>query len=301
MPRRDLSSLTTQQYIDLYNPARSNQISVTPEEWKKMRPVVTRAASTHAHLAISSVSPFLAAATRLAHFALSHHYPMRLAQVFSPSMIDAFSNALPKGAYDPAPLLRRMAVALGTMKPGAGATGTPRPAYRESYSADEIDALLSAARNQPTETRRATMLAVVFLGAGCGVVREAARDVALSDLHRHGDDWFVRTATYCARVREEFYPVIEELRELRPTGLLRGETQPDRVLSEVSKWVANCRGVPTLLADRLRATYVHALMDEGRSLRDLMAWTGLRTGVGLDFYLAQNPPTYLCSTTRSSR
>lgn len=294
MPKRDLNKLTTRQYINLYDPTRSTVVTVTKAEWKKMKPVVVAAVATCQHLAISTVSPFLAAATKLTHFALTNHIPMKVERVFDAATIQAFENALAKGALDPTPLLRRMAANLGTIKSVTDAPGSAKKAYTTPYSSDEVATLIEEARNQATDLRRATLLSIVFLGAGCGVVREAARDVTAADLHQHGADWFVATPTHCARVLGDYLDVAQEVRELRPTGRLRGETQADRVTEEAAKWIAQRRGVPALSADRLRAFYVHELISRDHSLKEVLAWTGLRTALGLDAYLAQNPLTYQC-------
>jgi integrase len=222
----------------------------------------------------------------LALFAYERGYELSVEVLLSPALVDSYLASARDEAKDPAPYLQRLSDSWGLARAGEAHTGIARPDYRGPYSDDEISALLLAARNQCNTGRAATLLAIIFLGAGCGITREAARDVTALDLHQHDDAWFVRTPKYCARVREEFLPLFYEVTSQRPTGRLRGEMKHKFVTAAASQWLSKRRGVPALSVDRLRATYVCALLSEGASVLNVLAWSGLRGAESLGGYLA---------------
>jgi integrase len=259
---------------------------VTSAQWLELRPVVLEGVGPLAHLAKHSLRPFLQALTRLALFAQERGYEMSAQVLLSPTLIEAYLATVSKEAKDPAPHLWRLSDSWGLGGAGGAHPGLARPDYRAPYSEDEMAALLLAAHNQSSAHRTATLLAIIFLGAGCGITREAAREVTARDLHQHDGAWFVRTPKYCARVREKFLPLFNETTSLRPGGRLRGEMAHDYVTAAAARWLHQRRGVPALSVDRLRATYVCALLGEPVSVVDVLAWTGLQGAEALDGYLA---------------
>jgi len=276
----------TAAFLEHYDPAKGPRHFVTTAQWLTLRPVVLEGIGPLARLAKHSLRPFLQALTHLALFAHERGYEMSAQVLLSPTLIEAYLATVRNEAKDPAPYLWRLSGSWGLGGAGDPHTGLARPDYRGPYSQDEMAALLLAAHNQCSPHRTATLLAIIFLGAGCGVTREAAREVTARDLHQHDDVWFVRTPKYCARVREEFLPLFYEVTELRPSGLLRGEMAHDNVTVVASRWLSSRRGVPALSVDRLRATYVCALLGEPVSVVDVLAWSGLRGAESLGGYLA---------------
>jgi hypothetical protein len=273
-------------FLQHYNPAKGPSPCVTPAKWLELQPVVLDGIGPLAHLATHTLRPFLKALTRLALFAQQHGYEMSVEVLLSPALIEAYLVTVRTEAKDPAPYLWRLSESWGLARAGDSHPGLARPDYGAPYSEDEMAALLLAARNQCSPHRTATLLAIVVLGAGCGITREAAREVTALDLHQHDGAWFVRTPKYCARVREEFLPLFYEATELRPSGRLRGEMAHDYVTVVASTWLYQRRGVPALSVDRLRATYVCTLLSDGASVLDVLAWSGLRSAEALDGYLA---------------
>ena len=283
----------TTAFIKAYNPAKGDRAATTPEVWKVIRPFVVGSVKPVTELRPNSVRPFLTALTHLATFAHRHGYDLKREVVLAPAMIQAFVTKLPKGSPDYEPYLWRLSKEWGLTEGTAVVNdGVARPVYLSPYSDDELQALLFAAQNQATEHRRATLLAIIFLGLGCGIVRDAARDVCASDLHQHdGGEWFVAAAGRCAKVREGFADLGLEVISLRPDGRLRGDRNPDEVVGAAAVWLRRRRGVPGLSADRLRANYICALLNEGTALVDVLAWTGLRSCEALDGYLPYLTPS----------
>ena len=117
------------------------------------------------------------------------------------------------------------------------------------------------------------------------------RGVTASHVHLHDDGaTYVRTSTNCARVREDFISLLSDTCVRRPEGQLVGtENGPDLTSAAVS-WVQGRVGVPELSVDRLRATYICRLIEEGCSLRHLICWTGINTTEALMGYLAYTEP-----------
>lgn len=296
VPKTSKADPNTQAFVKAYNPAKGDHAATTPEVWKAIRPFVTTTIEPLAHLRPNSVRPFLTALTHLATFAHHHAYNLKRDVVLAPAMIRAFVAKLPKGSPDYEPCLWRLSKEWELTDDGAEVKDSvARPAYLTPYNDDEIEALLFAAQNQATEQRKATLLAIIFLGLGCGIVRDAARDVCASDLHEHEDgEWFVAAPGRCAKVRDGFIELGLEVVALRPEGRLRGERNPDEVVGAAAVWLRRRRGVPGLSADRLRANYICALLNEKAALVDVLAWTGLRSCEALDGYIPYLAPTLTC-------
>lgn len=296
MPKTPISELDTAAFVKAYNPAKGDRAATTAEVWKVIRPFVVGSVKPVTELRPNSVRPFLTALTHLATFAHRHGYDLKREVVLAPAMIQAFVAKLPKGSPDYEPYLWRLSKEWG-LTPDATqvSDGVARPVYLTPYSDDEIQTLLFAAQNQSTEQRRATLLAIIFLGLGCGIVRDAARDVTASDLHQHdAGEWFVAAAGRCAKVRDGFVELGLEVVALRSEGRLRGKRNPDDVVSAAAVWLRRRRGVPGLSADRLRANYICALLLSKTALVDVLAWTGLRSCEALDGYLPYLTATSTC-------
>ena len=287
MPK--LNDLTAEDFVKQYNPARDSRGFVSKEEWREIRPFVRQAISPLMDLKATSLRPFLIALTRLGVFAHKNAQAMKVEIVLSPAMIKAFVATLKKGERDVEPNLWRLAKAWNLVPSSESVTdGVPRPDYLTPYTTDEIDALVDAALNQPTTLRSATLLSIIFLGAGAGVVRIDAREVTSTDIHFHSDgSMFVFAGDHCAKVLPEFVELANQVRALRPTGRLRGDRDPSNLTANAAVWIKGRRGVPALSADRLRATYMCALLESGTGLLDLLSWSGLKSAEALDGYINQ--------------
>jgi hypothetical protein len=285
MPTADETSSAS--FINTYDPSRGKKSQVTKEQWAAVQGPVRQMMAPVRKQKTWALRPLMATAARFAAWAQPLGYELSPKSLLRPTLIEAFLARLPFGEVDVEPYLWRLAHAWKTVP--VGATTRTKVARRDSrapYSADEMAALLRAARAQATEHRQATVLAVIALGAGCGVVREAAASATLDGLHLHGDDWFFRTPKHCAKVLSDFRCVFDEVALLRPDGLLRGSARSDVVVTQVERWLSNRRGVPAFSVDRLRATYIVSLLGSGISLFEVLDSAGLHQPASLDRYLA---------------
>lgn len=280
-----------------YNPALGPHPLVTPAVWRVIGPVVLESVAPVWHLSPITLRRFQVAMVRFAAWANALGYSLSPQTLLTPAMVQAYLATVATGAPDDEPQLWRLSKSWGlTPRDASVRDGVARPDYRAPYSDDELEMLLLAGRNQSTEHRRVTLLAIIALGAGCGITRRTARDAKASHLHLHGATAFFRASNYCAFVRPELSELLSEVCAERPAGRLRGEMENEAGITvAVSEWLKRQRGVPVLSVDRLRATYVCALLNQGVAVLDVMAWCGLSGAESLDGYLAHVPrPTLMC-------
>ena len=271
-----------------YNPAIGRHHLVSPEEWKRIGGLVRQMATPFTRLGGQQVRDYLRAATKLCAFALRHDGVLTVKSVLAPRVIEGYLRQVPRGARDEEPYLWRMALQHKTVAPGAPVRHqVGRRELQPPYSDQEVATLLEEARAQPTTLRRTTLLAIFVLGAGSGLVRESARDVCASDVHRHEDGVFVRVPGRCAKVLDGFEADLEELIALRPTGRLLGDAQARFATVKAHQWLDGRSGIPQLSVDRLRASYIHSLMRSHATLLEVLDWTGLRSTHSLWRYVEQ--------------
>lgn len=125
----------------------------------------------------------------------------------------------------------------------------------------------------------------MVLGAGCGLSRADLRPITATCFHRHDDRLFIDAKTRCALVLPEYIDLADEVMLARPEGQILGRRGGNDVTANICEWTANRPDVPRLSTDRLRATYVVALLDSGASLLDVLAFTGVRKTDSLQSYL----------------
>ena len=285
MPTNDETSSAS--FISTYDPSRVKKSRVTKGQWATVQVAVRQMMVPVRREKTWVLRSLMVTAARFAAWAQPLGYEMSPKSLLRPALIEAYLAIQPFGEVDVEPYLWRLAYAWKTVPTGTVTrTKVARVDYRAPYTADEMAALLQAARAQATEHRQATVLAVIALGAGCGVVRETAATATLAALHLHGGDWFFRTPKHCARVLSDYRGVFDEVARLRPDGLIRGPAKADVVVSQVERWLGNRRGVPAFSVDRLRATYIVTLLGSGISLFEVLDSAGVRLGASLDRYLS---------------
>ena len=257
---------------------------LTKGDERHVEELVRAAVGPMAYFQRNSIYPYLRGATELVQWALEHGYDLELETVFCEHLVWAFLARRPKGSLDHSTHLWRLVRAHGPVSTSAKAAGrAPRRVYQSPYSDDEMAALLEFAKSLTNEYRRETLLTLVTLGAGCGITRQRVRNVHARDVHLHGDATFVRVG-HCAKVLPAFAELLASACARQSEGNLvpSGKTN---VTERCAGWTEGRRGVPVFSTDRLRATYIVAAMDEGASLTELMAWTGLKGCDALEPYL----------------
>ena len=229
------------------------------------------------------VRPFLIAMVRYVGWADELGYPLELARILDPQLINAYA-ATPGSKNAELKMIRRLSCKAGiTPSSEMKRARSSRRSYAPPYVPGEVAALIRAARTQATAYRRLTLLSVIVLGVECGIVRESTNNVSAADLHPRGAEWFVRTPTHCARVRPEYLPVLREVVAARPEGRLRGNGSARNLASRAKVWLDPQRGVPELSTDRLRSTYICELLATS-GVAQVLAWTGIESLNSLQRY-----------------
>lgn len=258
--------------------------TLSAADQQKLSGVVRQAVLPMAYMQCNSVYPFLKGMSELAHWAHARGYELKLSTLLSEELVWAFLAQRSDNALDYSTQLLRLAGVHGAVSSAsASAARSPRSIYRTPYTTDEMTSLFDFSHSLSNENRRETLLTLIALGAGCGITRQRVRTVQANDVHFHNDELFVR-AGHCAKVRDGFEQMLLEARAQHPDGLLV-RSKVTSVSERAAGWTEGRRGVPTFSTDRLRATYVVTLMNDGASLRDLMAWTGLKGCEALEPYL----------------
>lgn len=277
---------------------RAGAEDLTPATQERLAELVRGAVQPMSYVQPNSVYPYLKGMTELVHWANARGYRLNLSTLLSEDLVGAFLAHQTKGVPNFSAHLWRLAKEQGTLSEEAlSRTGISRATYQSPYSVDEVAALVEFANSLSNKNRRETLLVLIALGAGCGISRQRLRGVAEKDVHPHGVDTFV-AAKKCAKVLPEFVELLAEVCNARSSGPLLRQTGKN-ITAQATSWTRRRNGVPVLSSDRLRATYIVALMNDGASLRDVMAWTGLSGCEALEPYLRfVNTNEYDCSLQR---
>lgn len=271
--------------IENYLPAKGAHALVSPPQWKRVQVLVKEAVMPFASLHDVAVRSYLKAMLLLAMWADENGYALELDVVLTENLVWAFVKQQPFGAFDYEPHLWRLAAAHHTVSEAATTRSQiVRPRYLAPYSDDELAKLISFASDLSNQHRRDTLLAIIVLGAGCGISRHRLRAVTAKSIHQHGGETFVSSFDFCAKVSADFVPLLHEVAAVRPEGPLV-RALGNNLTAHAAEWTKERRGVPVLSADRLRANYVVALLESGTSTLDVLRWTGLQKLEGLQGYL----------------
>ena len=270
--------------IESYLPVKGVHALVKPPQWKRVRELVKSGVMPLAGYHESSLRPYLKAMLLLATWADDHGYPLELNVVLSENLVWAFIKQQPFGAFDYEVHLWRLAAAHHTVSDTATSRGqVTRPVYLAPYSDDELTKLINFANDLTNQHRRETLLTIIALGAGGGISRHRLRGVTAKSVHRHGGETFISSFDLCAKVSPKFVPLLREVVMFQPVGPLV-QARGTNLTAHAAEWTTQRRGVPVLSGDRLRATYIVALL-ESEATADVLRWSGLRKLEGLQGYL----------------
>jgi hypothetical protein len=228
---------------------------------------------------------YLSAATSYTAWALVQGLPLEADVLLTDQAINMFCAQQGRRAKTLRSSLRRIARANGTFTAGPSPRYSKAP-LKSPYSPQEIAALLTFADSHSSNHRSVSLKALVTLGAGCGLSRADLRPITATSFHNHGDRLFVDVETRCALVLSDYVELANEIVLARPEGQLLGRREGKDVTANICEWTSNRSDVSRLSADRLRATYVVALIESGVSLLDLLAFTGVKKTDSLQSYLA---------------
>jgi len=284
-PNGEKAKKETLELINGYNPTKSKVDLVSPAEWSQISTFVRNSLRPMAYMAPNTLRPFMTAATRLAVWAHRQGLDLDLGYLFDPLMLEAFEVQQEAGVLNVVSYLTRLAEANNLHTPAAS-TGVPRPTYQRPYSTHEIQSLTAFAKAHSNLNRRISLLAILALGAGAGVVRQRMRGVGADAVHTHDDgSTYVRTITGCSKVTDGFVGILDEVCRARPEGQLIGAAQGDDLTTYATSWVKGRVGVPELNVDRLRATYICGLIEAHAPLLSIFEWSGVSNLESLDGYM----------------
>lgn len=269
-------------FIRAYDGAHGHGAPCSAEQWPVIRPSFTLALAPLWHFSARNARRYATAYTRLAAWALERGLPMAVETLLSAEVTEAFLAQQPVGAADLRKNLRKLALVHGIEEAGTP-IGYKKRAAPAPYSEAECEALMAFAAGMANVNRRVSLQALLALGLGCGLARTGLRGVSAASLHLHGDEEYLRSGLHCAKVREEYRDVLAEVCEARPDGGLLGEPRRD-ITTRIVSWVSGRVGVPHLSPDRLRSTYICRNLEEGATLMDIVAWTGVRRTASIATY-----------------
>ncbi len=137
----------------------------------------------------------------------------------------------------------------------------PRERAKAPYSKHEIALLLQAAQALSTQSRRMRAQALICLGAGAGVIAGELRHIRGSDVRERRGGLLVAVGGSRARsvpVLCRFQEPLGQAAAFAGNGYLTGGRAPERknLTSEIAVLFAD-RGLPRLVAGRLRSTWLH--------------------------------------------
>lgn len=274
--------------IGSYNPLKSKFPICTRDEWEAVAPVVRSAVGRLDRLADRGMRPYLTAMTRLAVWAHREGLPLGVEVLLSHPMLEAHTATLDGSAGTFRSQLRRLAAANGVQVEATG-RGIDRPEYSQPYTLDEVRALLRFATSLSNETRRHRLTGFLLLGAGCGFSRRDLRGVCRTDVHRHDEVLYVRTANRCTPILDVFIPEFEAYLSWCGDDPFVGVKSGSNITDQMVRWVGDRAGLPKLSGDRLRAFFIVEHIRRGTPLLDLLAFCGFTHAESLDAYLAFLP------------
>jgi len=257
---------------------------VKPPQWKRVQKLVRDAVMPLAGYHTATLRTYLKAMLLLAMWADNNGYPLELNVVLSENLVCAFIKQQPFGSFDYEAHLWRLALANHTVSVVATTRSqVTRPKYLAPYSDDELTKLISFANDLSNQHRRETLLTIIALGAGAGISRNRLRGVTAKSIHKHGGETFISSFDLCAKVSPDFVPFLREVAAFQPVGPLV-QARGTNLTAYAAEWTTQRRGVPALSGDRLRATYVVALL-ESEATADVLRWSGLQKLDALQGYL----------------
>jgi len=271
--------------INTYNGSHGKLGPCTEEQWRRIEPLFRSAMAPLSTASEKVVRQVATPLVRLSVFALERHIELDVGLILQQSFIEAFLATVQVGAPDARGALRKLAAAHGLDVVDSPLGYTKRGA-QEPYTDDEIDALLFCGSSLSTVERQISFNALVLLGAGAGLARNALRDVSADSFHRHGEQLFVQSAERCSLLLPRFLGLSAELSLARPAGWLLGGHNSRNITDRIVSWSVGKAGIPVLQPDRLRSTYITTLMNSGASLADILSWTGVGDLSSLSPYLA---------------
>ncbi len=264
----------TLDFITQFDGTHGRVRTYTKEEWMAVAPVFRAALEPMAWMAPHSLRKFCAPLKSLCVWVHTQGLPLSLPVVPDQQVIEAYCQTLALHQVEQRSLLRRVARESEMTTPTTP-LGFKRRVVPKPYSSAELEALRVFASTMTNQNRRTSLLALLCLGAGCGLSRGNLREVTASSVHLHGERLFVRSPHRCSLVLPDYVERLEAVCALRPEGQLIGPHRR-KVTSTVVAWTHQRVGIPALSGDRLRSSYIVALIDNGASLNELVSWSGTR-------------------------
>lgn len=278
-----------------YDPCRSKTRVCDRSEWGTVREHVIRLVAAAPEASGPGVRRYLSVSTRLAVHAYRNGWGLTPEILLSPQVVEHFIHTLAGSQATFRSQLRRLAAAHGLPSPEGGQTYARRP-LRAPYEPAELEALWRFASALSNAHRRVSLQALLVLGVGFGLSRGDLRGVAASSLHQHSRRLHLTVPSdgRCVPAASGWAARARQVAAARPSGPLIGRSSGVNLTDRHVEWVGDRAGVPRLSPDRLRASWLVALIASGTPLTDLVVWSGVRSAAALDPYLRHVAPQPSC-------
>jgi len=285
-------------------------------QWERIRPLVIALAAAVVGRVPYGIDDLLYVTTRMAQFADDSGLPPDPAVWLRNENIDRFAISRcaehhfgPSTALTYRTYLRRMREVLVWVDRGEAPSPKLRVPDEPSapYTLSELAALDAWSDGLPAP-RRWDAKALLCLGAGCGLARADFIATTGRDVRIFASGATLITLASSGRViacRARYEQLLQELAEVRREGyLFRPARQVAAAKNLVSNWTwrnVPPRGAPRLSLQRLRSTWIVALMTD-RVDRELIAVAaGLSSSAQLAKYSRWVPPITADAATRLLR
>lgn len=280
---------TAQDVLDHYAPEADR---VTPEVWRRVRPLVVKGVSQSHYRAPTSTHFAMRITARFLAWALDEDMPLDPEVVFTPQRVEQYiaevegkSSLHSQGNYRAALVAVARSVTRRAPWEPEKTRYTQHLRLAAPYTDDEMTGFWDAVEQQGDKGAHILRSLLVF-AHGAGLKVGELMDVEAKDVY------FLRSAPVASiKVPGRIAPVLtqytEELQGLcveQPEGPLIGtqKKKSNDTFANFRKAIKTPKYLPTLTASRLRTTWIKDILNNGASLAEVQAVAGTTSATTLE-------------------
>ncbi|MBT0995526.1 hypothetical protein KIN34_14670 [Cellulomonas sp. DKR-3] len=268
--------------------ANYNNRAVDPHLMEQIRPFLLECIARSEIRGKESVRKHLVHLTALAKHGAGLGWPLTVADLLTTASIESLiATGMPDDSVDNRALRRSRLLALAAnVNPGPSVPSKLKPigysAVQPCYTPGELDRILLAAQNQPTDARTRDCAFVVSLCAGAGADSVDLHGLRVRDITDLGPDGLVvhfgEPRPRVVVVRARFEPLLRSaLRDADPDRLVLGMKEGRKnVAAPALGRMAGYR-LPHLTTSRLRASWLADLMTDSVPVALILQAAGIIT------------------------